>query len=494
MKGVSTIIVTILIVIIVVAIIGLTYTFSVTLFSQAAGGAQNQTRTVVKSLGMQARIDSVSGNEVFIRNTGFEAITQENLGVFVNDIKVDFVLKPANLNPGQIGSMKLKNLEDLISSEGDVNLRLSIGTAPLTQKIKSQILRNFVGYGKIFYFYTIPTTNIAVFAKEDNIEVLLIFDNTVQNSFIINTGSFNTFSSLPNDKHVLIKANGSVAAMAYSYCCGWNNFALTTVSAADTQNAIGKLFYAYSGNFKIISYGNNNQITVTHSAGTTSVNLNDGQTYANVFNSVSNTTGPAIKIESTQLIVVIQGGDNGNDGTYVPSDLGIFKGNKFRGRTNAFITIVSYEDGNSITAKNLIDGSTIGSWTLNKNQFQRVSFNGWYEATSSKPISTMSDSPELCNAGDDTYAIGGMDNIIYWVGSRTLGVSLFDQTINVDGTPVTLNKNAGALITSTEGVHEITSSKPLLLVAYSSQSLCTDWSWNDWHTFLPSYEVKLTRL
>ncbi len=87
MKGISTILATILIVIIVVAIIGLTYTFSVTLFQQAAGGATNATVTTVGNIQKSVAIVSATcvpalGGQnatlFTIRHLGSIAITYNN--------------------------------------------------------------------------------------------------------------------------------------------------------------------------------------------------------------------------------------------------------------------------------------------------------------------------------------------------------------------------------------------------------------------------------
>ncbi len=96
MKSISTILATILLVIIVVSIVGLFYTFSVTLFQQAAGGATNQTVTVVTGLGKQANIVVAScrilSNVRFtVRNVGNLDIKAGEMAAFIDGIKVNTV-------------------------------------------------------------------------------------------------------------------------------------------------------------------------------------------------------------------------------------------------------------------------------------------------------------------------------------------------------------------------------------------------------------------
>jgi len=129
MKSISTILATVLLVIIVVAIVGLTYTFSVTLFQQATGGATNQTQQVISNLGQQLRIEAVSGNNITVRNIGPQVVNLTMIGVFLDDIQVNFIPDSSIISPlalatltlqrnGAIGNIKIVTGASSISTQG----------------------------------------------------------------------------------------------------------------------------------------------------------------------------------------------------------------------------------------------------------------------------------------------------------------------------------------------------------------------------------------
>jgi hypothetical protein len=259
-----------------------------------------------------------------------------------------------------------------------------------------------LGYGTELYFYTPMTTYINVFAAEPETSVTLYYEGEEKSNFIISSaGHLKQFSSIPGGKNILIVADKPVAAMAYYYCCGWNRYALTVVPAVDTKAAVGKHFYSHSGDFKIISLGDGNSITINHSGGTTEFTRNYEGTYSGYFNSWSNSNGRAVEITSTEPILVIQGGNNYNYGAYLPDvNTRNVMGIEFKGWTNSHIIILSSANDNTVTARYL-GGAQIGSWTLSQGQKIEVGANGWFSVNSTAPVSVMSASPETCQAGDD---------------------------------------------------------------------------------------------
>jgi len=126
MKSISTILATILIVIIVVAIIGLTYSFSVVLFQQTAGSATNQTQQTVAIVGQQVRIETIAGNVVTLRNTGTQSINSTNLGVFLNNARVNFISDVTTINPGGFATITITDLVKV----GD-KIKIITGIAPV---------------------------------------------------------------------------------------------------------------------------------------------------------------------------------------------------------------------------------------------------------------------------------------------------------------------------------------------------------------------------
>jgi FlaG/FlaF family flagellin (archaellin) len=94
MKGISTILATILIVIIVVALVSLTYTFAVGLFTTSAKGATSGTEALTKRLQQSVEFVGAScnatGNYVnfTIRHSGTVAMISGDLTALVNSAQV----------------------------------------------------------------------------------------------------------------------------------------------------------------------------------------------------------------------------------------------------------------------------------------------------------------------------------------------------------------------------------------------------------------------
>jgi hypothetical protein len=124
MRGISTVLAAILIVIIVVALVGLTYTFSVALFGVTAGAGERMTETGVTGLMAQMRVETISGNKIYIRNVGTTDLS--NFTILVNNEKVqDFGVDPLIIESNQMGTITIndyigtrENEITILSSEG----------------------------------------------------------------------------------------------------------------------------------------------------------------------------------------------------------------------------------------------------------------------------------------------------------------------------------------------------------------------------------------
>jgi FlaG/FlaF family flagellin (archaellin) len=141
MKGISTILAMILIVIIVVALIGLTYTFAVGLFSTTTGGATQQTTAVTQRLQKSATIvsascGSLSGSsrnfKFTIKNTGTLPIKDTEQAVFQDDVK-------ATLTFSQLESGALTNEYTFANvskaDAGDHLIKLSVPAGEVTYSV-----------------------------------------------------------------------------------------------------------------------------------------------------------------------------------------------------------------------------------------------------------------------------------------------------------------------------------------------------------------------
>ena len=144
MKGISTILAMILIVIIVVALIGLTYTFAVGLFTTTTGGATEQTSQITEQMQksvyiVAARCNGTSNNLNFnftLKNTGTQNIVQNDLKVFVDDSVQTFYLSPATLTKGSTSDqINMTVTNPALVSNKEFTLKVSAPAADVEKKV-----------------------------------------------------------------------------------------------------------------------------------------------------------------------------------------------------------------------------------------------------------------------------------------------------------------------------------------------------------------------
>jgi len=128
MKGISAIIVTILLLMISVSMASFGYIFFTQMMSETTQSGTEAVEQVSISLLAGMKIDSLSTNKVYIRNTGKVDLSQ--FAVFVNDnIDNGAVANPATLVPGSITTITLSsnlNANDVVkvtSGQGAVAIK-----------------------------------------------------------------------------------------------------------------------------------------------------------------------------------------------------------------------------------------------------------------------------------------------------------------------------------------------------------------------------------
>jgi len=145
MKGISTILATILIVIIVVALVSLTYTFAVGLFTTSAKGATAGTESLTKRLQQSVEIigdgscNAVTNNITFsIRNSGTVGIDVGGLSVLIqgkliSDSSTTPNITAATLSPGQLKQFSAWTADDLVTGTSyTLTVSAPAGTADKT--------------------------------------------------------------------------------------------------------------------------------------------------------------------------------------------------------------------------------------------------------------------------------------------------------------------------------------------------------------------------
>ncbi len=126
MKSISTILVIVLLIIIIVGIVALSYTFFTSLFTTTTGAAQNTTIHQVEQLKTQVRIISMNINDVAVRNTGLNDLTE--LDVMVNGELADYALEPPVIEPNEVGIVKIL---DFIEEDDKIEMTTGLGTVSI---------------------------------------------------------------------------------------------------------------------------------------------------------------------------------------------------------------------------------------------------------------------------------------------------------------------------------------------------------------------------
>ena len=121
MHGISSLIVTILIMLIVISIVGISYIFFQDIFTTTTTTGEQVINRTTGGLGTQAIIESVSGNQIYLRNIGQTALS--NLVVYVNDEIVDAV-SPSVIESGDIGTI---TIIDFVNTGDEIKITTAQG-------------------------------------------------------------------------------------------------------------------------------------------------------------------------------------------------------------------------------------------------------------------------------------------------------------------------------------------------------------------------------
>lgn len=124
MRGISTIIVAILLLMISVSLAGFGYMFFTTMFSTLTTEGEEVLSTTVERMLAQMKIESISGQSIYVRNTGKINLTNFNVYVENNLAAID-PTSDNYIDPGDIGNLTLTspslssgNVVKVTSSQG----------------------------------------------------------------------------------------------------------------------------------------------------------------------------------------------------------------------------------------------------------------------------------------------------------------------------------------------------------------------------------------
>jgi hypothetical protein len=113
MRGISTPILLIMLVLISVSITYLLYVFLTGTFAELRQNGSDSSDETILSLSSCIRAESASNSNVFVRNCGDGYVTQQTLGVYIDESYMDFSMNPASLSSGDTGTVTLSDISGL---------------------------------------------------------------------------------------------------------------------------------------------------------------------------------------------------------------------------------------------------------------------------------------------------------------------------------------------------------------------------------------------
>ena len=141
MKGISTILAMILIVIIVVALIGLTYTFAVSLFTTTTVGATEQTQQVTEQMQKSVWISSVRCEETgqtlnfTIKNTGTMTIKAADLRFYIDETPQTLSTSFSDLVKGNISDEMGIDSSVTLTADTEYTFKVAAPAADVEKKV-----------------------------------------------------------------------------------------------------------------------------------------------------------------------------------------------------------------------------------------------------------------------------------------------------------------------------------------------------------------------
>lgn len=108
MRGISSIIAIVLLLMITISMAGVVYIFMQRSFTPAFNSTSSQVEGMGKAAQTMMKIDSISGNKVYIRNIGSAPISNGSLGIYIGNTLVNYTL-PADIPSGQLAELTINN-------------------------------------------------------------------------------------------------------------------------------------------------------------------------------------------------------------------------------------------------------------------------------------------------------------------------------------------------------------------------------------------------
>ena len=120
MKGVSTIIATVLVLLILVALASIAYVWFTTVFTKLSESAANQTGIVSGNLKASMVMESENDHQIFVRNTG--NVDLSGFNVYFNDVLASPTLDKQTVKPSEILTITFSNY---LGEEGGNKIKIT---------------------------------------------------------------------------------------------------------------------------------------------------------------------------------------------------------------------------------------------------------------------------------------------------------------------------------------------------------------------------------
>jgi len=133
MKGITPVIAVILLLMITISLVGFAFIW----FSGLTKSITNQTsehlEQQMRAMTSDFRIENVAGDKVYIRNIGTSEINKEGIGIYANNIKLDFTLQGDKIGPNEVKEIVLDR--NLTSCTTSISLKIVSGIWEHSQNV-----------------------------------------------------------------------------------------------------------------------------------------------------------------------------------------------------------------------------------------------------------------------------------------------------------------------------------------------------------------------
>jgi hypothetical protein len=113
MRGISTAIILVLFLMLSVTIAYLMYVFFTGSFMRLSQAGSDSNDQNLLSLSSCIRVESASGSKLFVRNCGEGVVTQQSIGVYIDESYVSFTMSPASISESETGTVTLNDISGL---------------------------------------------------------------------------------------------------------------------------------------------------------------------------------------------------------------------------------------------------------------------------------------------------------------------------------------------------------------------------------------------